>query len=91
MARDVLDVLGLGDTTTALANTCLTSVCDFKLPGQRGRANKLVNEAGLYRLILRSDKKEAKPFQKWVTEVVLPTIRRDGSYVRGEGRWASEG
>lgn len=84
MARDVLDVLGLGDTAQALKNTGQNCVCAFKIPGQRGRPHKLINEAGLYRLILRSDKKEAKPFQKWVTEVVLPTIRRDGSYVLGE-------
>ncbi|WPB59362.1 Bro-N domain-containing protein [Xylophilus sp. GOD-11R] len=36
----------------------------------------MVSEAGLYALILRSRKAEAKPFQRWVTKEVLPTIRR---------------
>lgn len=40
----------------------------------------IINESGLYAVILRSDKPEAKPFRKWVTTDVLPTIRRTGSY-----------
>ena len=39
-----------------------------------------VNESGLYTLILRSNKPEAKKFKKWVTAEVLPTIRKTGSY-----------
>ena len=39
-----------------------------------------VNESGLYNLIFRSSKPEAKAFRKWVTSEVLPTIRRTGSY-----------
>lgn len=41
---------------------------------------KLINEAGLYTLIARSDKPEAKPFQRWVTSEVLPSIRKNGYY-----------
>lgn len=40
----------------------------------------LVNESGLYALILRSNKPEAKTFKRWVTRDVLPTIRKTGSY-----------
>jgi len=39
-----------------------------------------VTESGLYTLILRSNKPEAKPFKRWVTHEVLPTIRKTGSY-----------
>ncbi|MFE5328001.1 Bro-N domain-containing protein [Embleya sp. NPDC056575] len=39
-----------------------------------------VSESGLYTLILRSNKPEAKPFRRWVTHDVLPTIRRTGRY-----------
>lgn len=39
-----------------------------------------INESGLYSVILRSDKPEAKPFRKWVTSEVLPSIRKHGSY-----------
>lgn len=47
--------------------------------GQR-REMTIVNESGLYTVILRSDKPQAKPFRKWVTSVVLPSIRKHGSY-----------
>lgn len=44
----------------------------------------LISESGLYKLIMRSDKPQAKPFQDWVTKVVLPAIRKDGGYIGGE-------
>lgn len=40
----------------------------------------IVNESGLYSVILRSDKPQAKPFRRWVTAEVLPSIRKTGSY-----------
>ena len=40
-----------------------------------------INEPGLYKLIMKSRKPEAKPFQRWVTHEVLPSIRKTGSYV----------
>lgn len=40
----------------------------------------VINESGLYNVILRSDKPEAKPFRKWVTSEVLPAIRKTGTY-----------
>ena len=40
----------------------------------------VVNESGLYNIILRSDKPIAKPFQDWVTNDVLPTIRKTGKF-----------
>lgn len=49
-----------------------------------GRAPLIINESGLYSLILRSRKPEAKKFKKWVTEEVLPTIRKHGIYATGE-------
>lgn len=47
--------------------------------GRQGEA-WAINESGLYRLIMRSDKPNAKPFQKWVTKEVLPSIRKHGIY-----------
>lgn len=47
--------------------------------GRQGEAN-IINESGLYNVILRSDKPQAKPFRKWVTSEVLPTIRKTGQY-----------
>lgn len=40
----------------------------------------IINESGLYKVILRSDKLEAKPFTRWVTHEVLPAIRKTGAY-----------
>lgn len=50
--------------------------------GKRGGAqsNILVSESGLYFVILRSDKPEAKGFNRWVTHEVLPSIRQTGAY-----------
>ncbi len=47
-----------------------------------GREQKttIINESGLYHVILRSDKPQAKPFRKWVTSEVLPSIRKHGLY-----------
>ena len=47
-----------------------------------GGAQKVtvVNESGMYAVILRSDKPQAKPFRKWVTSEVLPSIRKTGKY-----------
>lgn len=44
----------------------------------------LVSESGLYKIVMRSDKQEARQFQDWVTREVLPAIRKDGLYVTGE-------
>lgn len=40
-----------------------------------------VTEAGMYEVLLRSDSEEAKPFRKWVTSEVLPSIRKTGGYI----------
>lgn len=44
----------------------------------------LLSESGLYKLIMRSDKPQAREFQDWVTREVLPAIRKDGMYLAGE-------
>ena len=48
--------------------------------GQGAQLYNIINESGLYSLILRSRKAEAKRFKKWVTAEVLPSIRKTGSY-----------
>lgn len=45
---------------------------------------RLTNEAGLYTLILKSRKKEAKQFKRWITHDVIPTIRKTGGYVNND-------
>lgn len=47
----------------------------------RNQNTTIINESGLYAVILRSDKPQAKPFRKWVTNEVLPSIRKHGAYM----------
>jgi len=50
----------------------------------RAHGLSLVSESELYKLAMRSDKPQAKPFQDWVTKEVLPSIRKIGSFVTGQ-------
>ncbi|MDF7675958.1 BRO family protein [Neisseriaceae bacterium ESL0693] len=63
----------LDDKKTTLANS-------YNRAGQGAQSYNLINESGLYSLILRSRKPEAKRFKKWVTSEVLPSIRKTGGY-----------
>ena len=81
VAVEVCEILQIGNASEALRklddDEKLTSV--LLRSGQKREVN-LVNESGLYNLIFRSNKPEAKAFRKWVTSEVLPAIRRTGSY-----------
>jgi prophage antirepressor-like protein len=57
--------------------------------GLRGQAPWLITKAGLFRLVMKSRKPEAEDFQAWVTDVVLPSLSKDGSYVQGEEKVAT--
>ena len=73
----------LGGSETVQSERYLNLVQHTGLKSSTSISNfgmKLINEAGLYTLIARSDKPEAKPFQRWVTSEVLPSIRKTGSY-----------
>lgn len=52
--------------------------------GQNEGVATLISESGLYKLIMRSKKPEAKDFQNWVTKEVLPSIRKTGGYLLNE-------
>lgn len=92
VAKDVADVLGYSNTREAVAK--YTDDEDRNTvalrDGNRGNPNQvIINESGLYSMILGSRKPEAKRFKKWVTGTVLPAIRKDGAYVMGEEKVAS--
>jgi len=78
VAKDVCDVLDIKNPTKALQRLEFDERSNFKL-GRQGSVN-IINEYGLYSLILGSKKKEAKHFKRWVTHEVIPTIRKTGSY-----------
>lgn len=82
VGKDVAQVLGYRDTADALKKHVdeedkLTR--QFADSGQR-REMKVINESGLYSLILGSKLPEAKRFKRWVTSEVLPAIRKTGMY-----------
>ena len=81
VAKDICDVLGLSNITEALRNLDndeLTS--EILKSGNQGREMKLVSESGLYALVIRSNKPNARKFRKWITAEVLPAIRKTGRY-----------
>ena len=79
VAKDVCAILGLSDVSMAVCSLDDDELAQVKLvSGGQFREMKAINESGLYWLILRSRKPEAKMFQRWVTHDVLPTIRKTG-------------
>lgn len=81
-AMDVCSAVALSDTNKALLGLDDDEKCEHEQYSGSGRKPLLINESGLYSLILRSRKPEAKVFRKWVTAEVLPSIRRTGAYNR---------
>jgi anti-repressor protein len=77
--KDVCSVLGLSNPTIVADRLDDDERSKFDL-GRQGETN-IVSESGLYNVIVRSDKPEAKRFKRWVTHEVLPAIRRHGAYV----------
>ena len=83
VAADVCRVLEIGNPSQALArldedekNTLILN------EGNRGNPNvSIVNEPGLYTLVLGSRKPEAKAFKRWITHDVIPAIRQNGGYL----------
>ena len=86
--KDVCDALNLGNTSRVADRLDSDDLTLSKVIDNRGvqRETFLVSEAGLYEVIIRSDKPEAKAFRRWVTSEVLPSIRRHGMYAWIEGR-----
>jgi prophage antirepressor-like protein len=84
--RDVCDVLGLTTPARVAERLEKDEVSQTHLTDSVGRKQEtiIVNESGLYNVILRSDKPDAKKFRKWVTSEVLPAIRRHGAYMTPE-------
>ena len=79
--KDIATVLGIQDTQTKNFNLDEKGVEKIPTPTKGGIQNIIfVNEPNLYRVIFRSNKAEARQFQDWVFNEVLPTIRKTGSY-----------
>lgn len=83
VAKDVCDILGTDtrDLHKILESDEITNVDSIHIAQNGGKAPLIISEPGLYRLVMKSRKPEAKEFQRWVTHEVLPSIRKTGGYI----------
>lgn len=81
--KDVCSILKLGTPTKVAKRLDDDEVTLIHSVDTKGKKNRItiINESGLYSVILRSDKPEAKPFRKWITSEVIPSIRKHGAYL----------
>ena len=79
VAADVCNVLDLSNPTIAVSRLDEDERAKFNL-GRQGDAT-IVNEPGLYTLVLGSRKPEAKAFKRWITHEVIPSVRKHGAYI----------
>ncbi len=96
VGKDVAEILGYSNPNEAIKdhideedklNSKTLSSCNLNL-GQRG--GWLVNESGVYSLIISSKLPSAKKFKHWVTSEVLPSIRKHGGYLYGQEQMTDE-
>jgi prophage antirepressor-like protein len=81
IAKEITDVLSIKNPSDAIADLDSDELDSFKtISGGQTRSLKIISESGFYTLVMKSRKPVAKPFQKWVTKEVLPSIRKTGSY-----------
>lgn len=80
---DVCKALEIKNATDVAKRLDEDELTRLNLGGRAGESN-FITESGLYAVIVRSDKPNAKKFRKWVTSEVLPTIRKTGGYVNND-------
>ena len=83
IANDVLRVLAVSNSKDALRTLDDDEKSGVDIIDPHGRTQKTncISEAGLYSIILRSRKPEAKAFKRWITHEVIPAIRKTGGYM----------
>ncbi|AIZ87692.1 transporter [Escherichia coli] len=79
-AVDICNALGLTNTAISLQSIDDEDKTEYKDYLGSGRKPLLVNESGLYALIIKSRKKQARRFKRWITSEVIPSIRKTGNY-----------
>jgi len=89
VGTDLARILEYRDAANALRSVRERNRCTHSVSTSGGQREKLcINEAGLYQLVMRSRSPHAEKFQDWVTDEVLPQIRRTGSYVQAPSNYA---
>ncbi|MGG0648538.1 BRO family protein [Bacillus mycoides] len=84
VAKDVCDILEITNQGNAVSRLDEDEKGDVGLTDAIGRtqSTSIINESGLYSLVITSRKPQAKVFKKWITSDVIPTIRKTGGYVQ---------
>lgn len=82
VAIDICYILGLTNPSMVISRLDEDERTKLNL-GRQGETN-IVNEYGLYNLILASRKPNAKKFKRWITHEVIPSIRKNGGYIAGQ-------
>lgn len=83
VGKDIAEILGYSNTRDAISrHVDVEDKITVVIPDGKGNPNQtVINESGLYSLILSSKLPTAKKFKHWVTSEILPTIRRHGAYM----------
>lgn len=83
IAKDVCDILGHSNNRKAISdNVDIEDISDVTISdGSQNRQMTIINESGLYSLMLSSRLDKAKAFRRWITSEVLPSIRKNGYYI----------
>ena len=92
IGKEVAEKLGYANTRDALVrHVDIDDKADVVFHDGRQRRNMVsINESGLYALILSSKLPQAKEFKRWVTTEVLPSIRKDGGYIKNQEKMSNE-
>lgn len=90
--KDCMSILDLGNPTEIVKMFDKDEFSTTEVIDSIGRRQQtyIISEPGLYRLVMKSRKPEAKEFQRWVTHEVLPSIRKHGGYMAGQERMTPE-
>lgn len=92
IGKEVAEKLGYSNTRDALVrHVDIDDKADVVFhDGRQRRSMVSINESGLYSLILSSKLPQAKEFKKWITTVVLPSIRKNGGYIKNQEKMSNE-
>ena len=92
IGKEVAEKLGYSNTRDALVrHVDIDDKADVVFhDGRQRRSMVSINESGLYSLILSSKLPQAKEFKKWITTEVLPSIRKNGGYIKNQEKMSNE-
>lgn len=92
VGRDIADILGYQNGSRDINRHVDTEdrMKSMVFDGHQNKETILINESGIYSLVLSSKLPGAKKFKRWVTSEVLPSIRKHGGYIAGQESMSDE-